>query len=199
MTRGRPPLQGTKTGGRRQHQSMNSMPRTLMEMMSHCQSIAKNYTQLQQLHAKYAESGLRILGFPCNQFGSQEPGTNEEIKKFATDTYSVQFDMFSKINVNGGSAHPLYSYLKKKQSGTLGDFIKWNFSKFLVDREGQPVKRYAPNTQPLVKYSLHITFAVNATKVTKLSTKYFRFRLFRRVKHATGDIPILEHFYFMVE
>lgn len=101
------------------------------------------------MHAKYAESkGLRILGFPCNQFGSQEPGTEEEIKKFVTENYGVQFDMFSKINVNGGQADPLFKYLKHKQGGTLGDFIKWNFTKFLVNKEGIPVKRYAPNDEP---------------------------------------------------
>lgn len=110
----------------------------------------KNYTQLQTLHEKYAEGkGLRILGFPCNQFGSQEPGSEEEIKKFVTERYGVKFDMFSKIDVNGNNAHPLYKYLKAKQGGTLGDFIKWNFTKFLVNREGKPVKRYAPNTEPL--------------------------------------------------
>lgn len=109
----------------------------------------KNYTQLQKLHEKYAEEkGLRILGFPCNQFGSQEPGSEEEIKKFATERYGVKFDMFSKIEVNGNNAHPLYKYLKAKQGGTLGDFIKWNFTKFLVNKEGKPVKRYAPNTEP---------------------------------------------------
>lgn len=109
----------------------------------------KNYTQLQQLHAMYAESkGLRILAFPCNQFGGQEPGTNEEIKAFATEKYGVQFDMFAKIDVNGKKADPLYNFLKKKQGGTLGDFIKWNFSKFLVNKEGVPVKRYAPNDEP---------------------------------------------------
>ena len=109
----------------------------------------KNYTQLQALHAKYAESkGLRILAFPCNQFGSQEPWPEAEIKKFATDKYGVQFDMFSKINVNGSEAHPLFKYLKHKQGGTLGDFIKWNFTKFLVNKEGIPVKRFAPNNDP---------------------------------------------------
>lgn len=108
----------------------------------------KNYTQLQALHVKYAEKGLAILGFPCNQFGGQEPGTNEEIKKFAKDNFGVQFDMFAKIDVNGKDAHPLFKYLKKEQGGTFGDFIKWNFSKFLVNKEGKPVKRYAPNVEP---------------------------------------------------
>lgn len=92
--------------------------------------------------------GLRILGFPCNQFGSQEPGTNEEIKKYVTETFGVTFDMFSKIDVNGDKAHPLWKYLKHKQGGTLGDFIKWNFTKFTVDKNGQPVARYAPNAEP---------------------------------------------------
>lgn len=81
----------------------------------------KNYKQLQALHDELAESGLRILAFPCNQFGSQEPGTNEEIKAFAHDKYGVKFDMFSKINVNGNNADPLYKYLKMKQGGTFGE------------------------------------------------------------------------------
>ncbi|ESP05160.1 hypothetical protein LOTGIDRAFT_208098 [Lottia gigantea] len=100
------------------------------------------------MHVQYAESGLRILAFPCNQFGSQEPGTNEEIKKFAKDKYGVEFDMFSKINVNGDKASPLFNYLKNTQKGTFGNFIKWNFSKFLVDKNGVPQKRYAPNVEP---------------------------------------------------
>lgn len=101
------------------------------------------------MHSELAESkGLRILAFPCNQFGGQEPGSNEEIKKFATEKYGVEFDMFSKIDVNGNDAHPLYSYLKMKQKGTLLDRIKWNFTKFVVDKNGQPVKRYAPTTEP---------------------------------------------------
>lgn len=114
----------------------------------------KNYTQLAKLHAKYAESkGLRLLLFPCNQFGGQEPWPEEKIKEFAMgfsnkEGCTTTFELFSKINVNGNDAHPLFQYLKKKQGGTLGDFIKWNFTKFLVDKEGIPVKRYAPNVDP---------------------------------------------------
>nr|UCK81636.1 probable phospholipid hydroperoxide glutathione peroxidase [Arenicola marina] len=101
------------------------------------------------MHEELAESkGLRILAFPCNQFGSQEPGTNEEIKEFARGKYGAQFDLFAKIDVNGSNALPLFNYLKMKQGGTLGDFIKWNFTKFVVDKEGKPVKRYAPNVEP---------------------------------------------------
>jgi len=91
---------------------------------------------------------LRILAFPCNQFGGQEPGTNAEIKDFARNKEHAKFDLFAKIDVNGNNADPLYKYLKSKQSGTLGSFIKWNFTKFLVDRNGQPIKRYAPSFDP---------------------------------------------------
>lgn len=109
----------------------------------------KNYKQLQALYEELAESkGLRILAFPCNQFGSQEPGTNEEIKKTVTEKYGVTFDMFSKIDVNGSNADPLWNYLKMKKGGTLGDFIKWNFTKFLIDKQGIPVQRYAPTVDP---------------------------------------------------
>lgn len=101
------------------------------------------------MHTKYAEEkGLRILAFPCNQFGGQEPWPEDQIKKYVTEKYGAQFDLFAKIEVNGDKAHPLFKYLKKKQKGTLGDFIKWNFSKFLVDKNGQPVNRYSPQTEP---------------------------------------------------
>jgi len=106
-----------------------------------------NYEQLEPLFQKYKDRGFAVAAFPCNQFGSQEPGTNAEIREFANG-YGVTFDMYAKINVNGSDAHPLYDFLKKKQGGTLGSFIKWNFSKFLVDRHGVPVKRYAPTTDP---------------------------------------------------
>jgi len=88
------------------------------------------------------------LAFPCNQFNNQEKGTEAEIKEFMKNK-GVQFDAFSKINVNGNDAHPLYKYLKKKQGGFISSAIKWNFSKFLVDKNGQPVKRYSPTTDPL--------------------------------------------------
>ena len=97
---------------------------------------------------------MRILAFPCNQFGSQEPGTDAEIKAFAENhgvEFGKGFDFFSKIDVNGKNAHPLWDYLKSKQGGTLGDFIKWNFTKFVVDKEGQPVARFAPTDDPIPK------------------------------------------------
>jgi len=97
---------------------------------------------------KYRDQGLVILGFPCNQFGGQEPGTNEEIKAFAQGKYGVKFPLFSKIDVNGSNAHPLWLYLQTELKGTFVDGIKWNFTKFLIDRSGKPVKRYAPNEDP---------------------------------------------------
>jgi len=108
----------------------------------------KNYDEMAQLHDRYFDKGLRILAFPCNQFGSQEPGTPQEIKEFAKN-HGFKDDLFGKIKVNGGEAHPLWKYLKEKQTGTLTNAIKWNFSKFLINRKGIPVKRFAPNVAPL--------------------------------------------------
>jgi len=106
-----------------------------------------NYEQLQQINEKYYDQGLRILAFPCNQFGNQEPGTDEEIIEFVKK-YGVTFDMFHKINVNGANAIPLYKWLKEKLPGTITNAIKWNFTKFLSDKNGVPYKRYAPNFAP---------------------------------------------------
>lgn len=106
------------------------------------------YAGLQELHEKYSDKGLSVLGFPCNQFLSQEPGTEEQIKNFCMTSFGVTFDMFAKIDVNGDNAHPLYKYLKQNAGGIFGDNIKWNFTKFLVDRDGNVMKRYAPSTKP---------------------------------------------------
>ena len=98
---------------------------------------------------------MAILAFPCNQFGSQEPGSNSEIKQFA-EGYGVKFDMFEKIDVNGGKAHPLWVYLKEKQGGPLGSAIKWNFTKFVVDKSGVPVARLGPMDDPIPKVEKEI-------------------------------------------
>jgi len=116
-----------------------------------------NYTQLVQLHKKYSETGIKlaILAFPCNQFGSQEPGTNADIKKFA-EGYGVKFDMFEKVDVNGKNAHPLWVYLKEQQGGVLGSSIKWNFTKFIINKEGKPVARLGPMDDPIPKVEKEI-------------------------------------------
>lgn len=107
------------------------------------------YAGLEALHQRYGEQGLAVLGFPCNQFGAQEPGSAEEIGAFCEKNYGVSFPMFAKIEVNGEHAHPLYRYLKEHARGVLGsEAIKWNFTKFLVDRDGEVVDRYAPTTTP---------------------------------------------------
>jgi len=107
------------------------------------------YAGLEKLHEEYAKRGLSLLGFPCNQFGAQEPGDSTEIGAFCQKNYGVDFQMFDKIDVNGEHAHPLYKYLTDKAPGLLGlKDIKWNFTKFLVDKEGNVVKRYAPNVEP---------------------------------------------------
>ena len=106
------------------------------------------YRALEALHRELSPRGFAVLGFPCNQFGSQEPGDEGEIAAFCTSKFDVTFPMFAKIEVNGPNAHPLYNYLKGEKSGLLGASIKWNFSKFLVDRAGNVVARHAPTTRP---------------------------------------------------
>jgi glutathione peroxidase len=106
------------------------------------------YKGLEVLHQTLSPRGFSVLGFPCNQFGSQEPGDAAQIEQFCTKNYAITFPMFAKIDVNGTTAHPLYQYLKSAKSGLLGPSIKWNFTKFLVDRSGQPVARHAPTARP---------------------------------------------------
>ena len=106
------------------------------------------YEGLQDLYEKYQEQGLEILDFPCNQFGHQAPGTEEEIVDFCQSRYGVTFRQFAKIEVNGKGEAPLYTYLKSQQGGVMGDQIKWNFTKFLVDKEGNVVERFAPTVTP---------------------------------------------------
>jgi glutathione peroxidase len=107
------------------------------------------YTGLEALHRKLKDRGFAVLGFPCDQFGHQEPGDESEIKNFCSLTYDVTFPMFAKVEVNGDQAHPLYRFLKQEKKGILGTgAIKWNFTKFLVDKQGRVVKRYAPTDKP---------------------------------------------------
>jgi glutathione peroxidase len=106
------------------------------------------YQGLEALQREFSPRGFAVLGFPCNQFGGQEPGEAKQIADFCESKYDVTFPMFSKIDVNGFDAHPLYDYLKKEKSGLLGPSIKWNFTKFLVDRAGRVVARHAPTTTP---------------------------------------------------
>ena len=106
------------------------------------------YEGLQKLYDKYQDKGLEILDFPCNQFGHQAPGTEEEIQEFCTLRYKTTFPLFAKIDVNGKGAEPLFQYLKRQKGGFLGDDIKWNFTKFLVSRDGTVIERYATMTKP---------------------------------------------------
>jgi len=120
----------------------------IVNVASEC-GFTPQYAGLEKLYDSYKDEGFMVLGFPCNQFREQESGSNREIKFFCQGSYDVQFDMFSKIDVNGENANPLYKFLKKEQGGFLWiDSIKWNFTKFLVDREGNVVDRYAPITKP---------------------------------------------------
>lgn len=108
------------------------------------------YEELETLYEKYREQGFTVLGFPCNQFGGQESGSNADIQSFCLNKFSIRFPMFEKIEVNGAHTHPLFQYLKKQAPGVLGtEAIKWNFTKFLVSRDGTTIKRYPPTTKPL--------------------------------------------------
>ncbi|CAM0145619.1 unnamed protein product [Urochloa decumbens] len=121
----------------------------IVNVASQCGLTNSNYKELNVLYDKYRQKGLEILAFPCNQFASQEPGSNEDIHETVCTRFKAEFPIFDKINVNGKDAAPLFKYLKSQKGGFLGDGIKWNFTKFLVDKDGKVVGRYAPTTSPL--------------------------------------------------
>ncbi len=120
----------------------------IVNVASEC-GFTPQYAGLEALYRQYKDKGFSVLGFPCNQFGAQEPGSSTEIREFCVSRYDVTFPMFARVEVNGPNAHPLFQYLKREQKGVLGtEAIKWNFTKFLVDRQGRAVKRYAPKDTP---------------------------------------------------
>ena len=120
----------------------------IVNVASRC-GLTPQYKGLQELYSKYSNKDFEILAFPCNQFGAQEPGSNEEIKEFCDINFNVSFKIFDKINVNGSSASPLFKHLKNEAKGVMGsEAIKWNFTKFLIDNNGRVIKRYSPQTTP---------------------------------------------------
>ena len=120
----------------------------IVNVASRC-GFTPQYAGLEALYRKYKDQGFVVLGFPCDQFGGQEPADEAAILEFCTSTYGVTFPLFAKVDVNGSDAAPLYQYLKKAKPGLMGsEAIKWNFTKFLVDRKGNVVERYAPNVEP---------------------------------------------------
>jgi len=119
----------------------------IVNTASQC-GLTPQFAGLETLYEQYVDQGLVVLGFPCNQFAHQDPGTAEEIGDFCQKNYGVTFPMFEKVDVNGGDAHPLYQWLRSEKGGLMGDRIKWNFTKFLLGRDGKVVKRYSPTTTP---------------------------------------------------
>ena len=135
-------------GAERSLSDYRGQPLLIVNVASRC-GFTPQYAGLEALYRKHAGEGLVVLGFPCDQFGHQEPGDEAEIRAFCSTRYDVTFPMFAKIEVNGPEAHPLYQHLKQTAKGLLGtEAIKWNFTKFLVDRNGAVVKRYAPTDTP---------------------------------------------------
>ncbi|KAH9614692.1 hypothetical protein KSS87_022840 [Heliosperma pusillum] len=121
----------------------------IVNVASKCGLTSSNYSELSQVYEKYKPQGLEILAFPCNQFGGQEPGSNNEIKNFACTRYKAEYPIFDKVDVNGPNTAPVYQFLKSSAGGFLGDLVKWNFEKFLVDKNGKVVERYPPTTSPI--------------------------------------------------
>ncbi|VDK45484.1 unnamed protein product [Cylicostephanus goldi] len=121
----------------------------VVNVASQCGFTNNHYTELKQLQDKFYDQGLRIAAFPCNQFAGQEPSCEADIKKFVKETYDYEPDLYAKVNVNGDKADPFWTFLKTEQGGTLIDAIKWNFTKFLINRKGHVVKRFAPTTSPM--------------------------------------------------
>lgn len=110
--------------------------------------LAPQFDELEELHQKYGTNGLSILGFPCNQFANQESGSNDQIQNICKLNFGVTFTLFEKVDVNGEKAHPLYKYLRREAKGLFSDKIKWNFTKFLIDKQGNVIRRYAPTVKP---------------------------------------------------
>lgn len=121
----------------------------IVNVASRCGMTNSNYDELNHLYEKYKDQGLEILAFPCNQFGEEEPGSNDQILEFVCTRFKSEFPIFDKIEVNGENTAPLYKFLKSGKWGIIGDDIQWNFAKFLVDKDGQAVDRYYPTTSPL--------------------------------------------------
>jgi glutathione peroxidase len=138
----------TLTGQEKSLADFSGQVLVIVNVASKC-GFTPQYTGLEALYRKYAQRGFSVLGFPCNQFGSQEPGNAAEIASFCSTTYDVTFPMFGKIDVNGASTHPLYAFIKSQKKGLFGSqAIKWNFTKFLIDRSGRVAARYASTTKP---------------------------------------------------
>ncbi|SMF50138.1 glutathione peroxidase [Pseudobacteriovorax antillogorgiicola] len=137
----------TITGEQQPLSAFKGQAMLIVNVASAC-GLTPHYEGLQSLYSEYKDQGFTVLGFPCNQFGAQEPGSHEEIKSFCETKFGVSFPMFAKIDVNGDQAHPLYKFLKNEKKGNEGDDIEWNFAKFLINKEGEVVERFHPKVEP---------------------------------------------------
>ncbi|KAJ6924933.1 hypothetical protein NC652_018019 [Populus alba x Populus x berolinensis] len=148
----------------------------IVNVASKCGLTSSNYSELTHIYEKYKTQGLEILAFPCNQFGGQEPGSNPEIKQFACTRYKAEFPIFDKVDVNGPSTAPVYQFLKSSAGGFLGDLIKWNFEKFLVDKNGKVVERYQPTTSPFQIEEVATSALINHAICIPILSSHFKYQ-----------------------
>ncbi|VDL75778.1 unnamed protein product, partial [Nippostrongylus brasiliensis] len=164
----------------------------VVNVASQCGFTDNHYTELKELQDKYYSDGLRVAAFPCNQFGSQEPGSEAEIIKFVRKQYDYEPDLYAKVNVNGEDADQFWEFLKKEQGGTIIDAIKWNFTKFLIDRKGYVIKRFAPTTSPrymtadIERLGLVVMVVNVASQCGFTKTNYTEFKVLLDTYHSKG-------------
>ncbi|KAL2320927.1 hypothetical protein Fmac_029896 [Flemingia macrophylla] len=155
----------------------------VVNVASKCGFTDSNYTQLTELYSKYKDSGLEILAFPCNQFLNQEPGTSEDAQQFACTRYKAEYPIFGKVRVNGPDTAPVYRFLKANTSGFMGNRIKWNFTKFLIGKDGRVIQRYGPTTSPLSIEVLSLSISLHGACVMKSRQHWGRLeRLYNHFK-----------------
>ncbi|KAG6497430.1 hypothetical protein ZIOFF_045330 [Zingiber officinale] len=172
----------------------------IVNVASKCGLTHSNYKELNVVYEKYKDQGFEILAFPCNQFMSQEPGSNEEIQEVACTIFKAEFPIFDKIEVNGKNAAPLYKFLKSQQGGILGDAIKWNFTKFLVNKNGKVVDRYAPTTSPLkIEVILYTFTEVLNSKLTLFpNINKLNCSLAERYSEIVGSMSMFKFFVYVL-
>ncbi|XP_042048536.1 probable phospholipid hydroperoxide glutathione peroxidase [Salvia splendens] len=156
----------------------------IVNVASQCRCTNSNYTELAELYTQFKDKGLEILAFPCEQFSKKEPGSSQDAEQFACTRFNAEFPMFQKVKVNGANAAPVYKFLKSNKKGHFGGSIKWNFTKFLVDRDGHVINRYGTTTSPV---AIAVSLSLSHTPLSLIDTAKFCIALQDDIKKALGD------------